>query len=92
MTKLCIPWTSFRDLLISEMHAGGLARHFLRDKTIALVKDRFYWPSLKRDFARIVAQCRTSRIAKAKKQKTGLYTVTARPGGLVDHRQPAEYM
>ena len=74
VTKLCIPWTSFRDLLICEMHAGGLAGHFGRDKTIALVKDRCYWPSLKRDVARIVAQFRTCRLAKAKKQNTGLYT------------------
>ena len=57
VTKLCKPRTSFRDLLIWEMHAGGLAGHFGRDKTIALVEDRFYWPSLKRDVARIVAQC-----------------------------------
>ena len=42
MTKLCIPRTSFRDLLIWEMHAGGLSVHFERDKTIALVEDRFY--------------------------------------------------
>ena len=74
VTKLCVPRTSFRDLLIWEMHADGLAGHFERDKTIALVEDRFYWPSLKRDVARIVAQCRTWQIAKAKKQNTGLYT------------------
>ena len=74
VTKLCLPRASFRDLLIWEMHAGGLAEHFERDKTIALVKDRFYWPSLKKDVARIVAQCRTCQIAKAKKQTTDLYT------------------
>ena len=74
VTKLCIPRTSFRDLLVWEMHAGGLVGHFGRDKTIALVDDRFYWPSLKRDVARIVAQRRTCQIAKAKKQNTGLYT------------------
>ena len=56
------------------MHAGGLARHFERDKTITLVEDRFYWPYLKRDVARIVVQCRTCQITKAKKQNTGLYT------------------
>ena len=59
VTKLCIPRTSFRNLLFWEMHAGCLAGHFGRDKTIALVEDRFYWPSLKKDVAWIVAQCRT---------------------------------
>ena len=42
VTKLCIPQTSFKDLLIWEMHARGLAGHFGRDKTIALIEDRFY--------------------------------------------------
>ena len=65
VTKLCIPRTSFRNLLIWEMHAVGLARHFRRDKTIVLVEDRFYWPSLKMDVARIVAQCRTCQLTKA---------------------------
>ena len=74
VTKLCIPRTSFRDLLIWEMHAGGLAGYFGRDKIIALVEDRFYWPSLKKDVARIVAQCRTCRLAKTNKHNTGLYT------------------
>ena len=49
VTKLCIPRTSFRDLLIWEMHAGGLVGQFRRHKTIALVENRFYWPSLKKD-------------------------------------------
>ena len=56
VTKLYIPQISFRDLLIWKMHARGLAGHFGRDKTIAMVEVRFYWPSLKRDVARIVAQ------------------------------------
>ena len=52
---MCIPQTSFRDLLIWEMHVGSLAGHFRRDKTIALVEDIFYWLSLKKDVAIIVA-------------------------------------
>lgn len=39
-TKLCIPRTSLRDSRLWEMHAGGLAGHFGRDKTLALL-DRF---------------------------------------------------
>ena len=79
VTKLCISRTSFRDLLIWEMHVDGLAGHFGRDKTIALVEDRFYWPSLKNDVARIVAQCKTCQLAKAKKQNIGLYTPLSVP-------------
>lgn len=50
---------SLRDFLVWEMHAGGLAGHFGREFTIALVSDGFYWPSLKRDLSRILSQCRT---------------------------------
>lgn len=57
-----------------ELHAGGLAGHFGRDKTIAIVEDRFFWPSLKRDVARIVAECRTCQTTNGRKQNTGLYT------------------
>ena len=63
VTKLFIPRTSFMDLLIWEMHVSGLAGHFRRDKTIALVEDRFYWPSFQNDVSRIVAQCRTRQLA-----------------------------
>jgi len=59
-SKLCIPKTSFRYFLVWEMHAVGLAGHLGKDRTIALVADRFYWPSLKRDVHRIVSQCLTA--------------------------------
>ena len=72
--KLCIPNTSLRDFLIWELHAGGIAGHFGRDKTISLVEDRFYWSTLKRDVSRVVSQCRTCQLAKAQKRNTGLYT------------------
>ncbi|XP_058009500.1 uncharacterized protein LOC131183210 [Hevea brasiliensis] len=58
-TKLCIPCTSLREFLVWELHVSGLAGYLRKDKTIALVDDRFYWPSLKRDVVRIVSQCRT---------------------------------
>ncbi|KAK8933568.1 hypothetical protein KSP39_PZI015465 [Platanthera zijinensis] len=73
-TRLCIPSTSLRDFLIWEMHAGGAAGHFGRDKTIALVEDRFYWPSLKGDVARVTRHCRTCQMAKGSRQPSGLYS------------------
>ena len=72
--RLCIPRMSLREFLIWELHSGGIAGHFGRDKTIALVEDRLYWPSLKRDVAKVLEQCRTCQLVKQKKQNTRLYT------------------
>ena len=38
------------------------------------VERQFYWPSLKRDVAKIVGQCCTCRLAKHHKQHSGPYT------------------
>ncbi|XP_078437645.1 uncharacterized protein LOC144708268 [Wolffia australiana] len=57
--RLCVPRISLRDFLIWETHAGGLSGHFGRNKTIQAVEYQFYWPSLKRDVANLVACCLT---------------------------------
>ena len=72
--KLCIPRSLVRDFLVWEIHAGGLAGHFGRDKTIEEVERQFYWLGLKRGVAKIVGQCRTCQLAKHCKQNTSLYT------------------
>ena len=72
--KLCIPRTSTRDFLVWEIHAGGLAGHFGRNKTFLEVEDQFSWPGLKKNVAQIVARCRTCTTAKQQRQNTGLYT------------------
>ena len=48
--------------------------HFGRDKTIALVEYRFFWPSLKKDVWKVIKQCRACQVGKGSKQNTGLYT------------------
>ncbi|PKA51272.1 hypothetical protein AXF42_Ash010712 [Apostasia shenzhenica] len=72
--RLCIPDSSLREFLIQELHSGGAAGHFGRDKTAALVSDRYYWPRQLKDVARIVSRCRTCQVAKGGKQNTRLYT------------------
>lgn len=52
--ELCIPRTD-REFLVWRVHVGGLVGHLDIDKIIVLIKDRFYWPSLQRDPARIVS-------------------------------------
>ena len=81
--RLCIPRTSLREFLIWETHAGGLAGHFGKDKTISAIEDQFYWPSLKRDVTQIVARCRTCAVAKHKNQTPAyipLYPFPIDPG------------
>ena len=72
--RLCIPSTSIRDFLIWEIHQGGLAGHFGRDKTIADVKNRFFWPKMKKHIAKVISHCKDCIRGKQVKQNTGLYT------------------
>ncbi|GJW81344.1 RNA-directed DNA polymerase [Tanacetum coccineum] len=50
--------------IVLEGHAGGLAGHFRRDKTLALLREQFYWPKMERDVNRLLERCRTCHIAK----------------------------
>ena len=62
--KLYILRMSIRDSLPWEVHAGGLAGYFSQNKTIEAVEHRFYFPSLKKDLAKVVGQCRTCQLVK----------------------------
>ncbi|GJS16698.1 RNA-directed DNA polymerase [Tanacetum coccineum] len=73
-TRLCIPLCSLREAIILEGHAGGLAGHFGRDKTLALLREQFYWPKMERDVNRLLERCRTCHIAKTHSSNAGLYT------------------
>ena len=57
--RLCIPRGSIRDLLIREAHGGSLAGHFGITKTLEILNEHFYWPSLVKDVQAIIARCST---------------------------------
>ena len=62
--KLCIPIGSMRENIIKELHCSGLAGHFGKDKMLALIEDKYYWPKMKNDITRYVAWCRICQMAK----------------------------
>ncbi|GJS14623.1 RNA-directed DNA polymerase [Tanacetum coccineum] len=77
--RLCIPFCSLREAIILEGHSGGLAGYFGRDKTLALLREQFYWPKIERDVNRLLERCRTCHIAKTHSSNAGLYTPLSVP-------------
>ncbi|KAI4313089.1 hypothetical protein MLD38_037861 [Melastoma candidum] len=73
-SKLCIPRSSTRELLIREVHGGGIARHFGVDKTLAMLQEHFYWSRMEKQVRGLIARCATCQQAKSRVQPQGLYT------------------
>ncbi|GKE60294.1 RNA-directed DNA polymerase, partial [Tanacetum coccineum] len=72
--RFCIPLCSLREAIVLEGHAGGLAGHFGRDKTLALFCKQFYWPKMEHDVNMLLERCRTCHIAKTPSSNACLYT------------------
>ena len=77
--QLCVPEGSFREQIIRELHGNGLGGHFGRDKTMALVTDRYFWPHMFKDVSRFVRRCAVCQFGKGSSQNTGLYTPLPEP-------------
>ena len=45
--NLCIPKGSIRKLLVIESREGGLMGHQGVDKTLSILKGKFYWPQMR---------------------------------------------
>ncbi|EOY08377.1 Uncharacterized protein TCM_022739 [Theobroma cacao] len=77
--QLCIPEGSLREQIIRELHGNGLGGHFGRDKTLAMVADRYYWPKMRRDVERLVKRCPACLFGKGSAQNTSLYVPLPEP-------------
>ena len=53
-SNLCIPRSSMRDNLIKEKHSGGMAGHFGQDKTIAILREHYFWPQMSQNVKKFV--------------------------------------
>ena len=77
--QLCIPRCSMRLNLIKEKHSGGLAGHFGINKTLSLLKEKYYWPQMYKDVQKFVKSCGVYQVAKGVSQNIGLYTLVTVP-------------
>ena len=62
--QLCIPKTSLRENVIRNLHGGGLASHFGRDKTIVIIGDQYYWLHMRRDVTKFIQKCYVCQTSK----------------------------
>lgn len=63
-----------RENLIQEYHANGLQAHMGRDKTIATLEIKYFWPQLRKDISKYVERCPSCQAAKGHTQNTGFYS------------------
>lgn len=71
--RLCIPQHSIRELLIREVHEGGLAGHFGIEKTVEVLNGYVYWPRVKRDVEHVIRRCLVCQRAKSNSLNHGLH-------------------
>ncbi|KAK0585247.1 hypothetical protein LWI29_025409 [Acer saccharum] len=67
--QLCIPESSLRVKIIKELHDEG---HVGRDRTLQLVRDSYFWPTIRREVERYMERCRVCQVSKGKATNAGL--------------------
>ena len=67
--QLCIQKTSLRENLIRELHSSGLSGHFVRDKTLFMIQEKYYWPQLKKDVENFMKRCQIFKESKEQRRR-----------------------
>lgn len=68
--RLCFPACSLRLQIIKALQGEG---YIGRDRTLKLVTDSYFWPTLPRDAKRFVTRCKTCQQSKGQASNAGLY-------------------
>ena len=68
--QLCFPNCSLRLCIIQELHSEG---HVGRDRTVQLVCDSYFWPTIRKKVECLVERCRICQVSKGKATNAGLY-------------------
>jgi len=63
-TRLCIPKSGTKELLIQEVHSGSLASHYGENKILSMLQEQYYWPAMSKDVQDILKSCVTCQVAK----------------------------
>ncbi|KAH9792897.1 hypothetical protein KPL71_004332 [Citrus sinensis] len=68
--QLCVPDLCLRLKIISELHNEG---HMGRDKTLALIANTYFWPTMRREVYHYVETCHICQVSKSAATNVGLY-------------------
>ena len=68
--QLCVLDYSLRLCIIQELHGEG---HVGRDRTLQLVHDSYFLPSMRKKVEHFVERCRICQVSKGKATNAGLY-------------------
>ncbi|KAH9670837.1 Endonuclease [Citrus sinensis] len=68
--QLCVPDSSLRLKIIAELHNEG---HMGRDKTLALIANTYFWPTMRREIYHYVETCCICQVSKGAATNAGLY-------------------
>jgi len=68
--KLC----SLCEMLLREIHSGGMMEHFGVKNTLEILHEHFYWPSMKHGVQFVCDRCIPYKQTKSKVMSHGFYT------------------
>ena len=68
--RLCIPECSLRMKIVKELHEEG---HVERDRTLQLISQSYFWPSMRKEVERFVQRCHICQVSKGTATNAGLY-------------------